>query len=250
MILTCPACATRYRVADQEFEGSSGRTVRCANCGYTWHEMVPAQQPPEAADAAVEAPVRAAVDGTAADAAAIGDVADAAAAPTSLPRLDMPPNSRPAPPRARSYAARSLVVAVPIVTAVIASVLIHAHFTADRQQVAPTRAAIHQPAPEPTPGQPAGAPQSTTGLVIRNITPARTSDGLVVDGEIANPGNMPRDVPRLHVALQDAAQKEVQSEIVDPPKARLQPGEVVHFETPFAHPADAATGVVVTFAAS
>ena len=42
--------------------------------------------------------------------------------------------------------------------------------------------------------------------------------------------------------------KEVQFEIVDPPKPRLQPGEIVHFETPFAHPPDAATGVVVTFA--
>lgn len=221
MILTCPACATRYRVADQEFEGSSGRTVRCANCGYTWHETVPAQQPPEAAP--------------------ISDVADAVAPPAPLPRLDIPPNSRPAPLRARSHAARTLVVAVLIVTAVIASVLIHAHFTADRQPAAPTQAAIDQPA---------GAPKSTTGLVIRNITPTRTADGLVVDGEITNPGNVPRDVPRLHVALQDSAQKEVQSEILDPPKARLQPGEVVHFETPFAHPPDAATGVVVTFAAS
>ncbi len=224
MILTCPACATRYRVADQEFEGSGGRTVRCANCGYTWHETVPAQQAREAADAAP-----------------IGDVADGAAAPAPLPRLDMPPNSRPAPPRARSFAARGLVVAVLIVTAVIASVLIHAHFTADRQPAAPTRAAIDQPRRRPP---------STTGLVIRNITPARTADGLVVDGEIANPGNVPRDVPRLHVALRDSAQKEVQSQIVDPPKARLQPGEVVHFETAFAHPPDAASGVVVTFASS
>jgi predicted Zn finger-like uncharacterized protein len=236
MILTCPACATRYRVADQEFEGSSGRTVRCANCGYTWHETVPAQELPAAAEAAVEPAARAAADAT-----ATINVADAGATPVPLPRLDIPPNSRPAPLRTRSLAARSLVVAVLILTAVIASVLIHAHFTADQQPAAPIQAAIDQPA---------GASQSTTGLVIRNITPARTADGLVVDGEIANPGNLPRNVPRLHVALQDSAQKEVQSEIVDPPKARLQPGEVVHFETPFAHPPDAATGVVVTFAAS
>jgi predicted Zn finger-like uncharacterized protein len=239
MILACPACATRYRVADQEFEGSGGRTVRCANCGYTWHETVPAQQPPEAPAA------------TAADAAAIGDFADGAAAPAPLPRLDIPPNSRPAPPRTRSLAPRAIVLAVLIVAAVIAWVLIHGRFAADRQPAAPAQAAIDQPAPnQAAPDQPAGAPQSTTGLVIRNITPAHTADGLVVDGEIANPGNVPRDVPRLHVALQDSAQKEVQSEIVDPPKARLQPGEVVHFETAFAHPPDAASGVVVTFASS
>ena len=238
MILTCPACATRYRVADQEFEGSSGRTVRCANCGYTWHETVPAQHPPEA----VEAPAA-----TGADAAAIGAFADGAAAPAPLPRLDIPPNSRPAPPRARSLAPRAIVLAVLVVAVVIGWILHHAHFAADRQPAAPAaQAALDQPAPKP----PALAAPSTTGLVIRNIAPARTADGLVVDGEIANPGNVPLDVPRLRVALQDSAQKEVQSEIVDPPKARLQPGEVVHFETPFAHPSDAATGVVVTFASS
>lgn len=86
--------------------------------------------------------------------------------------------------------------------------------------------------------------------MIRKITPARIPDGLVVDGEIANPGNVPRDVPRLRVALQDSAEKELQFKIIDPPKPRLEPGEVVHFETPFTNPPDAATGVVVTFASS
>lgn len=91
-------------------------------------------------------------------------------------------------------------------------------------------------------GEPSGA-----GLVIGKIAPSRTADGLMVEGEIANLGNGPREVPRLRVALQDAAEKEVQFEVVDPPKARLLPGEVAHFKTPFAHPDDAATGVVVTF---
>lgn len=241
MILTCPACATRYRVADQELEAPGGRTVRCANCGYTWHEQISAGQPPGAAEAPGWA---------AADASATGDGADAGAAPASLPRLDIPPNLRPAP-RARSFAARGLVLAVLLVAVVIAWVVIHAHLAADRQPAAPAQAAIHQPASDqPAPNQPARAAPSAIGLVIRNITPTRTGDGIVIDGEIANTGNAPRDVPRLRVALQDSAQKEVQSEIVDAPKARLQPGEVVHFETPFANPPDTATGVVVTFVSS
>jgi hypothetical protein len=101
-----------------------------------------------------------------------------------------------------------------------------------------------------TTAKPAPTGEAGAGLVIRKITPARTADGLVVDGEIVNPGSVPRDVPRLRVALQDAAEKEVQFKTVDPPKARLQPGEVPHFEAPFAHPSDTATGVVVTFASS
>lgn len=83
--------------------------------------------------------------------------------------------------------------------------------------------------------------------MIRKVTPARTADGLVVDGEIANLADAPRQVPRLRLALQDSAEKDVGSKIVDPPKAKLEPGEVEHFETPFVNPPDAATGVAVTF---
>ena len=39
-----------------------------------------------------------------------------------------------------------------------------------------------------------------------------------------------------------------EGEVVDPPKPRLPPGAVAHFKTPFEHPDEAATGVVVTFA--
>jgi hypothetical protein len=88
------------------------------------------------------------------------------------------------------------------------------------------------------------------GLVIGKIAPTRTADGLTITGEIVNLGNTPRELPRLRLALQDAAGKEVQVEVVDPPKPRLLPGEVAHFETPFPNPVDAATGVVVTFAPS
>jgi hypothetical protein len=86
------------------------------------------------------------------------------------------------------------------------------------------------------------------GLKIEKLAPARTPDGLVIEGEITNPGKTTRDVPRLRVALRDAAEKEVQFKIVDPPRPRLAPGAVAHFKTPFEHPDEAATGVVVTFA--
>jgi len=96
----------------------------------------------------------------------------------------------------------------------------------------------------------AGLPVETpiTGLKIEKLTPARTPDGLMIEGDITNTGKAPRDLPRLRVALRDTSEKEVQYKIVPPPKPRLMPGEVAHFKTPFDHPDDAATGVVVTFA--
>src|SRR5271166_4304795 len=44
MIVTCPACATRYLV-DPRALGSAGRTVRCANCAQTWHQTPPEDLP-------------------------------------------------------------------------------------------------------------------------------------------------------------------------------------------------------------
>jgi predicted Zn finger-like uncharacterized protein len=50
MILTCPACDTRYVVKDGSIP-PAGRQVRCAACKHSWH------QDPEVAEAAVETPL-------------------------------------------------------------------------------------------------------------------------------------------------------------------------------------------------
>jgi hypothetical protein len=95
-------------------------------------------------------------------------------------------------------------------------------------------------------GFPAEPPGS--GLKIEKLAPSRTPDGLVIEGDIANSAKTTQDLPRLRVALRDSAEKEVQFKIIDPPRPRLPPGAVAHFKTPFDHPDEAATGVVVTFA--
>jgi hypothetical protein len=69
----------------------------------------------------------------------------------------------------------------------------------------------------------------------------------MIEGDVLNTGATPREIPRLRVALRNAAEKELQFKVIEPPIARLAPGEVAHFKTPFERPDDAATGVVVTF---
>lgn len=261
MILACPACATRFRVAEAEFEGAAGRTVRCANCGHVWHAnstapesggagaVVSAASPAAAAPPADAAPPGAEPVPESAPAAAdpVRETVPPAAGPPRdtaphFPRIAAPLRVPLDPPRQkrRGWAALSWVLAIAVLLLVVAvaGVLVRRQLAA----VWPSAARLAVLA-----GHPAAAPAS--GLVIRNIKPARTAEGLRIDGEIADTGSEPRDVPRLRVVLQNAAEKEVQSEIVDPPKARLQPGETVAFQTSFAHPPDAATGVVVTFAA-
>jgi predicted Zn finger-like uncharacterized protein len=229
MILTCPACATRYRVAEEQFEGVAGRTVRCANCGHLWHETPPVPQPTDRGEALGKAAFHLET--------AHAESAAERATPAPVPRLEVPPRSQPAVPPKPRYS-RVIMVVVLLLLAAAGGVFVHHQFA-----VSPSSARLSAAAGEA--GVAAG-----TGLVIRKIAPARTPEGLTIDGEIANLGSVAHDVPRLRVALQDAAEKEIQSEVVDPPKPRLQPGEIVHFETPFAHPPDDATGVVVTFASS
>jgi predicted Zn finger-like uncharacterized protein len=232
MILTCPTCATRYRVSDEEFDNSAGRTVRCANCGHSWYETPSAQPAP----ADPEAPGEPSADnGSALKQRALE------AAPQPIPRLEVPP--RPSPASSRKGPNRSAALPWVVALIVLLVAIVVAGFLIRRQLAAvwPSAARLYA-----LTGQ--SAPPSGTGLTIRKIAPSRTVEGLMIDGEIANLGDVPRDVPRLRLALQDSVDKEVQFETVDPPKPRLEPGEVAHFETQFAHPPDDATGVVVTFA--
>ncbi|MBN9543948.1 MAG: zinc-ribbon domain-containing protein [Alphaproteobacteria bacterium] len=61
MILTCPACATRYQADEAKFP-PLGRQVRCAKCGHVWHQPgpvaaaesdAPPAPPPQAAEPSV-----------------------------------------------------------------------------------------------------------------------------------------------------------------------------------------------------
>ncbi len=44
MIITCPSCSTRYPVEASSF-APSGRKVRCAKCGHSWHQAPPTDLP-------------------------------------------------------------------------------------------------------------------------------------------------------------------------------------------------------------
>jgi predicted Zn finger-like uncharacterized protein len=229
MVVSCPVCRIRYLVEENALRGRAGRTVRCASCGHSWHQAAPAA-PLATGDAARLEGLR------------IEPALEVPPRPAGVgaPILEIPPREpRSRARRSRWAAMRWLLLALLFVLAILAGIVV-----ARSAVVAIWPPAGRLYALAGVPAEPLGA-----GLKIDNLVPARTPGGLLIEGDVANPGKTARDIPLLRVALRDAGEKEVQFKIVDLPQRRLPPGAVLHFKTPFDHPDAAATGVVVTFAA-
>jgi predicted Zn finger-like uncharacterized protein len=214
VILACPACRTRYLVEEQDLNRPAGRTVRCATCGHTWHQPQPLV------------------------------IRDREPATRLEPELGVPPRPGrlpvPAPrqrPRRRSAVSWVLgLVFVLLVVAVLAGIIARGEVMA----MWPAAARLYALAGLP-------AIPSGPGLELGEVIPARTADGLIIEGNITNAGSTAREVPRLRVVLRDPNEKEIQFKIIDPPTARLGPGESAHFKTSFDNADETAT-VKVSFA--
>src|ERR1700731_5182994 len=112
MIVSCPICRPRYQVDESALRGQSGRTVRCAKCGHTWHQTA-SPEPPEVGDEAK-------TDGRIEPALEVP--------PRPAATLEAPPRQRALPesPRRRSRwgALRGLVIAILLAVAVVAGVVV------------------------------------------------------------------------------------------------------------------------------
>jgi predicted Zn finger-like uncharacterized protein len=256
MILECPACATRYTVADGAIRGA-GRTVRCAKCGESWFEEGPDAQAADtrfedAPDAPAAVPEFAAAPEIPGEAeAAVPEPTDETAPP--LP--DLPPPQTPAEADVRVAAEQVAEEAPP------------AEVAATREGETPGA----YDAPEPPPRN-SGRNWGRIGLYasivvvlialsvaaavaigglpdwapVRHAGAAEPHEDLVLDfpedrqdrkrlpggteffgasGTVRNTGARTRYVPTIRIVLRDDAGKEVYSWDVVPPKRELAPGE-------------------------
>jgi predicted Zn finger-like uncharacterized protein len=232
MILTCPACSVRYLV-DARALGVRGRNVRCARCSHTWYQAPPDEGPPAAAPAPLAPPPPAPPPAPPSSPRPLAPSADQR---IRLPALAPPKRNWG---RTLAWPAAAALIVVLVGVAIL-----------ERNQVAslvPATAPLY--ALIGFPPNDVGA-----GLEFRNVTTSRDTENglpsLVIDGVLANVSTVPRPVPKLIAVLRDRGQHELQDWTFSAPAERLGPGETVTFHTSIAQPAEAAAGVVVTFAGS
>lgn len=216
MILTCPACSTRYLVNPTSI-GSEGRMVRCAKCGHTWM-----QSPPQDMPKTVEAE-----------------------APASAEARPIPPGSNlPAFPRRRRRRAGTAAGWAALVVVVAGAVGAAGLYREQIVALWPPAARLYAQL-----GVERAAPGA--GLELRNISLTRGEEAdtavLVIEGQVVNPTGDVLEVPVLRGALVAADRRELRHWTFTTRQRRLLPGEVADFRTELRDPETGATDISITF---
>jgi predicted Zn finger-like uncharacterized protein len=223
MILSCPACRTRYVVPDSAV-GPNGRQVRCASCKHSWF------QEPALLD--LVARVEASPQVTPPSMPTPRPVPEAAA-PNPPPPLHVPdpeprPDPRidafaPAPPfRPRRNPARLWTIA-----AVIAALVLLAGVGALQFLGTPTWLARL--------GLPVGATSVPLQLEMPRKPNRRTTPSgnelFELSGRVINPTDTAQRVPDILVELSDPQGRVIYGWTITPSKRTLAPKETLNFDS-------------------
>jgi predicted Zn finger-like uncharacterized protein len=269
MLIVCPKCDTTYRV-DRVALGAEGRRVRCARCMTIWRATADDAPPMAAATAPRPQTAEPAEAVRAADASSFAPAAPAgrvviAEAPSLIPAIEAP--TRPAdadagvieplgedietmaarrerrqyrrkPGRGRWRLPRLSTVVVGLAASLVALIAGRTTVVRTFPQTASLFAAIHLPV-------------NLRGLDFADVKSSEEFDQgvpvLVVDGRIVNLTNRILDVPRLRIAIRNAAGHEVYAWTALAQSPILGPRDSLPFRARLASPPSDARDVVVRF---
>jgi predicted Zn finger-like uncharacterized protein len=272
MLIVCPKCDTTYRV-DRAALGPDGRRVRCTRCMTTWQAsaddvqaIAAATAPTEPAVEATEATTHAADWSTLAPAPSAVTPVVIAQAPSLVPAIDEDAGKPDAAApiiephgedietiaarrerrlpktrkiwRVRWRVPRLSTVVVGLAACLAALIVGRTAVVQTFPQTASLFAAMHLPV-------------NLRGLDFTDVKSSEEFDQgvrvLVVDGKIVNLTNRIMDVPRLRIAVRNAAGHEVYAWNALAQSPILGPRDSLPFRTRLASPPSDAKEVVVRF---
>lgn len=256
MLIVCPSCASQYEL-DAAKLGPEGRKVRCASCKTAWH-VAPVAVFPDAPSeeetkallaeemeraAAIDAEITALAAETSEKAGAEAEIAAADSQPSA--RRGKRGSARRGSARASTTKGlRERAVALPAAAAVAGLALLG--FAAWQRnavvRAAPQLASVFETV---------GLPVNVRGLSLGAIESGLIEDGsnrfLVVEGDVTNVTKSKARVPLIEVAVKDAAGATLYSWTTEPPRASLEPAELIRFRARLASPPESGRSVQVRF---
>jgi predicted Zn finger-like uncharacterized protein len=232
VIVSCPACATRFSL-DASLLGPSGRNVRCAKCGHRWRQEAPAPiEPLPTVEPVTLEPEPQMAPGLA---ALLGGARDAKAAAAAT--VVVPPKLRPAQPK-RKVGAWPWILLLGILCGLAVAAYIYQGPIA---RMFPATQSIYQ-------WLGFGESDPAIELKIGNLKSEQRSGFLAVRGDIFNPTDYPMKVPPLLLTAQDANGAPLGTGLMfRTQEAEIAPGETITFRMPFEDRPKGMKGFTVTF---
>lgn len=229
MIITCPSCATRYKVPDGTF-GDEGRNVRCKSCSFEWM-AVPDENLPQPAvkpsDADEDVPM-----------------AEEPPLTGKWPTVDIETATARRKARQDKAAAkrRAKLSAVAIAASLLIGVFSLYNYRNSIVSMVPAAGPVYELV---------GLKINIVGFDFANVEVKREFDNglpvLTVAGDVVNVSSQLMAVPRVRFGLRDGSQQEIYHWTVAVSQDALSPGDRARFSTKLAAPPTEAHDILLRF---
>ncbi len=241
MILTCTSCSTRY-YADDAAIGPTGRTVRCAACGFSWFAEpqleLRTQAVAKASESRPEGPQQEPLTRE-----RVERLRRAAEQPGPAPSAAAKFRAQQAERMRRERMRAAVVVWGATGAALAASATGMVAFRQDVAELWPRSASAFAAL---------GLDVNVYGLEFYDLTVERDFDGatpiLLVSGEVRNIGRDDKQVPPVRISLRDTRSHEIFELVNVVSEEPIAAGAAVPFQIRVENPPDDAVDLEATFA--